>query len=77
MTTARSAIAPPGAYGRYHCIARCVRRAWLCGFDKCTGRSYEHRRFWAGRFKCQRLLDEQAVLSVMPVLSLTKGLTST
>ena len=46
MTTARSAIAPPGEYGRYHCIARCVRRAWLCGFDKLPGHSYEHRRQW-------------------------------
>ncbi|MCB1633865.1 MAG: hypothetical protein KDI37_11655 [Xanthomonadales bacterium] len=46
MTTARSAIAPPGAFGRYHCVARCVRRAWLCGFDKLSGQSYEHRRQW-------------------------------
>ncbi len=43
---ARREIVPSGEVGVYHCVARCVRRAFLCGVDFYSGQDYEHRRDW-------------------------------
>lgn len=46
MAYPRHHIVPPDAPGTYHCVSRCVRRAFLCGNDLVTGRSFEHRKQW-------------------------------
>src|SRR5208282_1820253 len=45
-TYARGQIVVEDLVGVYHCIARCVRRAFLCGVDSYSGQDYEHRRDW-------------------------------
>ena len=44
--SARREIVADGEVGAYHCMARCVRRAYLCGRDSLTGKSFEHRKQW-------------------------------
>ncbi len=46
MTLPRTSLIDPSSTPYYHCMARCVRRAFLCGEDHLTGKNYEHRKVW-------------------------------
>ncbi|MDT8398064.1 MAG: transposase [Pseudomonadales bacterium] len=46
MTRPRSQLVSLEATPYYHCIARCVRRSWLCGSDRYSGKNFDHRKPW-------------------------------
>ena len=46
MTRPRATLVSPADTPYYHCIGRCVRRAFLVGEDIVTGKSFSHRSQW-------------------------------
>ena len=46
MTYARKTLVSLNDTPYYHVVARCVRRAWLWGYDEYAGRDYSHRKEW-------------------------------
>jgi hypothetical protein len=46
MTMARAELIDHETPGIFHCVSRCVRRCFLCGWDSYSSKDYEHRRQW-------------------------------
>lgn len=46
MSKPRKSVIAVESTPYYHCVARCVCRAFLCGQDNVTGNKYEHQRAW-------------------------------
>jgi hypothetical protein len=70
MTTARSAIVTPGSPGYFHCVSRCVRRSFLCGDDKLTGRNFDNRRDWIVERKTELAQIPRSSRGLKPAINL-------
>jgi len=55
MTRPRSTLVSVADTPYYHCIGRCVRRAFLCGRDPVSGKNFDHRK--------ERILERLALLT--------------
>ncbi len=46
MTVSRASQVHVPTTPYYHCVSRCVRRAFLCGDDRYSGQNFDHRKAW-------------------------------
>jgi REP element-mobilizing transposase RayT len=60
MTRARKTVLSLNDTPYYHVVARCVRRAWLCGIDEYAGKDYSHRKTWI----IERMSELSAVFAI-------------
>ena len=60
MTQARNEQIDEETTPYYHCVSRCVRRAFLCGDDPYSGKNFDHRRQWV----VDRLMLLGAIFSI-------------
>ena len=67
MALPRSKYVQEGIEGVYHCFSRCVRRAFLYGYDAYSGRDYSHRKEWL----VNRLRQLAAIFAIVVSVSAT------